>query len=113
MLPVHCVHTAELHLCAQKASLHLFHHTSCDIINWYEFHGCWIAWLIAVGMVQASADTQGALLPGQGSAASDYSPSPVVGLQQAGAAGAQGNVTAHVVTLERLAHDLQQHLAGE
>lgn len=66
-----------------------------------------------MGVVQASADIQDALLPGRGSTAAEYSQGPAVGLQQAGTAGAPDNVTAQAVTLERLAHDLQQHLAGE
>ena len=63
--------------------------------------------------MQASADTQDALLPGQGSAAADYNQSLAVGLQHAGVAGGPDNVTAQVVTLERLAHDLRHHLAGK
>ena len=77
--------------------------------------GIWTAWSVAVGVVQASADMQGTLSLGQGGAAAEYSQSYVVGLQQAatGTAGTPDNMTAQVVTLERLAHDLQQHLAGE
>lgn len=66
-----------------------------------------------MGVVQGSADTYNTVLPGPGGAAADYNQSAAAELQHAGAPGPPDNATAQVVTLERLAHDLQHHLAGK
>ena len=70
----------------------------------------------AVGVLQASAGMQSTLLPSQGGTEANYTNSSLMGQGQltgTSTAGAPDNMTAHVITLERLAHDLQQHLAGD
>ncbi|KAL3131681.1 hypothetical protein ABBQ38_007973 [Trebouxia sp. C0009 RCD-2024] len=63
---------------------------------------------------QISADPQSMSSPGSNSSADSSTPSPGMELQQAlvGIADTADNVTAHAISLEHLAHDLQQHLAG-
>ena len=74
----------------------------------------WIAWSASFGLVQASADMQSMRLPDQGGTAADYTQGSAQEMRQAvmGTAGLSDNMTAQVVTLELLAHNLQQHLAG-
>lgn len=63
--------------------------------------------------MQITADSQSMMSPGNNTAAAGHTQTS--GIEQAVALTAEmsDNMTAQVLTLEHLAHDLQQHLAGE
>ena len=72
---------------------------------------------VAFGVLQISADSQSVLAPGNNTASADghnrTSGVPPQPASVAGLAEMSDNMTSHVISLEHLAHDLQQHLAGE
>lgn len=65
--------------------------------------------------VTQGSSMQSTLLPNQGSMAGDPVQGNITLMDQAppSSTGTADNVTAQVITLERLAQELQQHLAGQ